>query len=88
MYSGGVFLGLPKDGVMGQKVPPPPKIFCTHSMMMHLSAITAQLINHVRHRLGSADISNFTRKFSFFRKIKIKLHFDTQFWFVLTFMSF
>ena len=47
-------------------------------------------MNHVRHPLSSAEISNFSpgiSKFCYIKKYMHKLHFDTKFLILLTFLE-
>ena len=47
-------------------------------------------INHVTHPLSSADISSFSleiRKFCYIKKYMYRLHFDTKFLILLTFLE-
>ena len=82
----------------GQKDPPPPlpKICRTYpAMMKHGTAIpylkkSKRYMNYVTHALSSADISNFApeiNKFCYIKKHMYRLHFDTKFVTLLTFLE-
>ena len=92
IYSGWVFPGLLPDG----GGPPLPKIYDASSTMMKLGTVIAYLkeiqkyINHVKHPLSSADISNLLpeiRKFCYIKKYMYRLHFDTKLPILLNFLG-
>ena len=81
----------------GAKRTPLPKICQIYLTMMKLGTCIPYLkkskkyINHVTHPLSSADISNFSpeiSKFCYIKKYMYRLHFDTKFLILLTFLKF
>ena len=71
------------------------KMCHTYPTMMKLGTVIPYLrkikkINHMTHSLISADISNFSleiSKFCYIKKYMYRLHFDTKFLILLTFLE-
>ena len=79
------------------KKAPLPKLCHVYPTMMKLGTViphqkrSKKFMNHVTHPLSSADISNFSqeiRKFCYIKKYMYRLHFDTKFLILLTFLEF
>ena len=75
---------------------PLPKICHTYPTIMEFGTAIPYLkkiqkyINHVTHPLSSADISSFSleiSKFCYIKKYMYRLHFDTKFLILLTFLE-
>ena len=98
----GIFWGCSRmAGRRGAKMPPPPAPILPKSVTHILQwwnlaylYVTQRRskkdMNHVIHPLSSAGISNFSpkiSKFCYIKKYRNRLHFDTQFLFILTFLE-
>ena len=98
-YSGLAFLGLLTSGRGVAKSPLLPKICHTYPTMIQFGTVIPYIgksqkyiyINNVTHPRSSADIKFFLTEFSKFcyiKKCRYRLHFDTQFLILLTFIEF
>ena len=83
-------------GAADGKSPPLPKICHIYPTMMKIGTVIPSLkkiqeyINHVAHSMNPADISNFSTeisKFCYIKKYMYRLHFDTKFLVLLTFLE-
>ena len=83
-------------GGQGKNVPPLPKICHTYPTIRKFGTVISYLkrpkkyMNHVTHPLSPTDISNFSRKISNFfyiKKYMYRLHFDTKFLILLSFLE-
>ena len=90
----GLFRGCSRMGV-GAKRFPLPKIYHTYPTMMKLCTFMPYLkkiqkLYHVTHPMSPANISSFLleiRKFGCIKKHMYRLHFDTKFLILLTFLE-